>query len=90
MLVITGIFEDGRFIPDKPVSIPERKKVTVTIEDEKPMVTKRTLLTMAQIDEWSNSPEIQSLVGVLKNTNLSPDITLSDIKNERLKEKYRE
>ena len=88
MLVITGIFEDGRFIPDEPVSIPEGKKVTVTIEDEKPKITKRQVLTMAQIDEWSKSPEIQSLAGVLKNSNLSPDITLSDIKNERLKEKY--
>ena len=65
MLVITGIFEDGRFIPDKPVSIPERKKVTVTIEDEVPMATKQPVLTMAQIDEWSKSSEIQSLVGVL-------------------------
>ena len=89
MLVITGIFEDGRFIPDKPVKIPERKKVTVTIEDEKPILIKQPVLTMAQIDEWSNSPEIQSLVGALKDANLSPDITLSDIKNERLKEKYR-
>ena len=33
MLVITGIFEDGRFIPDKPVKIPEKKKVLVTIEE---------------------------------------------------------
>jgi len=31
MLVITGIFDDGRFIPDKPVSIPQNKKVIVTI-----------------------------------------------------------
>jgi len=34
MLVITGIFEDGRFIPDKPVSIPQKKKVVVTIEEK--------------------------------------------------------
>ena len=33
MLVITGIFEDGRFIPDKPVKIPEKKKVTITIDE---------------------------------------------------------
>ena len=36
MLVITGIFENERFIPDRPVSIPQRKKVKVTIEEEKP------------------------------------------------------
>ena len=34
MLVITGIFEDERFIPDKPVSIPQKKKVIVTIEEQ--------------------------------------------------------
>jgi len=34
MLVITGIFEDGRFIPDEPVSIPQKKKVIVTIEEK--------------------------------------------------------
>ena len=36
MLVITGIFENERFIPDKPVEIPQKKRVMVTIEDEKP------------------------------------------------------
>ena len=34
MLVITGVFENERFIPDKPVSIPQNKKVIVTIEEE--------------------------------------------------------
>ena len=34
MLVITGVFEDERFIPDKPVSIPQKKKVIVTIEED--------------------------------------------------------
>jgi len=33
MLVITGIFENERFIPDIPVSIPQKKRVTVTIEE---------------------------------------------------------
>jgi len=33
MLVITGMFEDERFIPDTPISLPQKKKVTVTIED---------------------------------------------------------
>ena len=34
MLVITGVFENERFIPDRPVSIPQKKKVTLTIDDE--------------------------------------------------------
>jgi hypothetical protein len=33
MLVITGFFENERFIPDSPISIPQNKKVIVTIED---------------------------------------------------------
>jgi hypothetical protein len=34
MLIITGIFENERFIPDKPVSIPQKKRVRVTIEED--------------------------------------------------------
>ena len=34
MLVITGVFENERFIPDKPVSLPQKKKVIVTIEEQ--------------------------------------------------------
>jgi hypothetical protein len=34
MLIMTGVFENERFIPDKPVSIPQKKKVTVTIIEE--------------------------------------------------------
>ena len=33
MLVITGVFENERFIPDKPVNIPQKTKVKVTIEE---------------------------------------------------------
>nr|AGS53946.1 hypothetical protein [uncultured bacterium contig00109] len=47
------------------------------------------LLTMAQIEEWAKTPEIQTLVGVLKGTGLSEDISINDIRNERLAEKYR-
>ena len=34
MLVVTGVFDNGQFIPDKPVSIPQKKRVIVTIEEE--------------------------------------------------------
>ena len=40
MLVITGIFENERFIPDRPVSIPQKKKVVVTIEENPDIETK--------------------------------------------------
>ncbi|MDR0302106.1 MAG: DUF104 domain-containing protein [Treponema sp.] len=41
MLVITGIFENERFIPDKPISIPQKKKVTITIDEELPAPARR-------------------------------------------------
>jgi hypothetical protein len=40
MLVVTGIFEDKQFIPDRPVSIPQKKKVIVTIEEAPDIKTK--------------------------------------------------
>ena len=40
MLVVTGMFENERLIADRPVSIPQKKKVVVTIEEEYPPETK--------------------------------------------------
>jgi hypothetical protein len=45
-------------------------------------------LTLSQIEEWAKAPEIQVLVGALKGTGLPKDITRSDIREMRLKEKY--
>ena len=41
MLVITGVFENERFIPDRPISIPQKKKVTITIDEELPPPARR-------------------------------------------------
>ena len=53
MLVITGIFEDERFIPDRPVSIPQKKKVVVTIEEhtEEDSSTEKPVELSLEIDE---------------------------------------
>ena len=96
MLVVTGVFENERFIPDSPVAIPQNKKVIVTIDDavtETPTEDTAKILpkfTRAQIEEAANSPEIQVLVGILKDTGLPPDITMKDIRQMRLEEKYGE
>jgi len=45
-------------------------------------------LTMEQINEWAETSSIRSLVGALKSTGLSENTNLSDIRNERLSEKY--
>ena len=44
--------------------------------------------TRAQMEEWSQSPKVQAIVGVLKDAGLPPDITMKDIRQMRLEEKY--
>ena len=50
MLVVTGIFENERFIPDRPVTIPQNKKVVVTIEEEK-LVKTEVEMTWRELGE---------------------------------------
>ena len=87
MLVVTGTFENERFIPDRPVLIPQKKKAVVIIEENPDAVTNPVRLTKTQIEEWSKTPEVQALVGALKEAGLPADICISDIRNERLAEK---
>ena len=51
MLVITGMFENERFIPDKPIPIPQKIKVTVTIDDELPIITQRRAIRRSAFDK---------------------------------------
>ena len=44
--------------------------------------------TRAQIEAAANSPEIQAIVGALKGADLPPDVTMKDIREMRLAEKY--
>ena len=50
MLVVTGIFENERFIPDRPVDLPQNKKVVVTIEED-PGTQTKTVNTWREIGE---------------------------------------
>jgi pyrroloquinoline quinone (PQQ) biosynthesis protein C len=34
LVTVQGFFQDGKFIPSEPVSIPDHKKVILTILDE--------------------------------------------------------
>ena len=58
MLVVTGVFENERFIPDTPVSIPQNKKVTITIADE--IDTKLELKKAADVlyNDYINDKEL--------------------------------
>jgi hypothetical protein len=45
--------------------------------------------TMEQIIKWSKSPKVQALVGVLEGVGLPADISMKDIRQMRLAEKYK-
>jgi len=71
---------------DLPLAFKNRKVEIVMFPVEE---KKAPHFTMAQIEEWTKTPEIQSLVGALKSANLPPDISISDIRKERLAEKFK-
>ena len=84
MLVITGIFENERFIPDKPVDIPQKKKVTVIIEEEKlvelPMPERISaaerlvgLVSKVPINQLMEGSITQSLIGAVPHFDISRD-----------------
>jgi hypothetical protein len=77
--VLTDIF-------DLPPAFMNRKVEIVMFPVEEKKVPR---LTMAQIEEWTKTPEIQSLVGALKSAGLPLDISINDIRKERLAEKYK-
>ena len=56
-----------------------------TMADETKKIPK---FTVEQIKQWSSSPQIQAITGVLKDTDLPQDITIKDIRQMRLSEKY--
>jgi predicted DNA-binding antitoxin AbrB/MazE fold protein len=62
LLAIEGYFEEGRFIADTPVSIPEGKKTIVTVLDEAVNKNKEQKaykkLWDEIIDEIENSDEV--------------------------------
>ena len=44
--------------------------------------------TRAQVEAAAQAPEIQAIVGALKGADLPPDVTMKDIREMRLAEKY--
>jgi hypothetical protein len=71
---------------DLPADFKNKKvEIVIFLLEEK----KIPRLTMKQIEEWTKTPEIQSLSGALKTTDLPMNISINDIRNERLSEKYK-
>jgi hypothetical protein len=77
---LTGIFD----LP--PVFMNRKVEVIIfPVEERKNEIPR---LTRTQIEEAANTPEIQALVGVLKGADFPEDITMKDIRQMRLAEKY--
>jgi len=100
VLIINGFFENGVFIPEKPLAdIKGRQKAVLSIDDSVKDEKQEHIsasrkhnfspLTMAKIEEWAKTPELLALVGVLKGAGLPANISMNDIRNERLTEKHK-
>jgi hypothetical protein len=73
---------------DLPPALKNRKvEVLLFPVEETADITPK--FTMAQIIEWSKSPKVQALVGVLEGAGLPADISMKDIRQMRLEEKYK-
>jgi hypothetical protein len=47
MLVITGFFENGKFVPDDPVSLPEKTRAVINVGE-----TAESVLPVIPKDAW--------------------------------------
>ena len=77
---LAGIF-------DLPPAFKNRKVEVIMFPVEE-KTNELPRFTIEQIEEASKAPEIQALVGVLKDAGLPEDISMKDIRQMRLAEKY--
>ncbi|MDR0494597.1 MAG: hypothetical protein LBG95_03075 [Treponema sp.] len=83
---------DSNSLPDffdLPPNLRNRK-VEVIVFPVEEKTEKLPQFTMEQMIEWSKSPKVQAIVGVLEGADLPPDITMKDIRQMRLEERYSE
>ena len=73
---------------DLPPSFINRQLEIIIFPTEIDEARKTPHFSMEQIQQWSNSSQIQAITGILKDTDLPQDITMKDIKQMRLSEKY--
>jgi hypothetical protein len=77
---LAGIFDLLPVFKNRKVEV-----IMFPVEEKSETIPK---VTTAQIDEWTQTPELQALAGLLKGSDLPPDITMKDIRQMRLAEKY--
>ena len=85
---LAGLFDLPPALQNKKIEVVLFPAEETAEETPISMQNKPSRLTMAQIEEWAKAPEIQVLVGALTGTGLPVDISMHDIRNERLTEKY--
>jgi hypothetical protein len=68
-----------------PVGATELVLTFKNVSPGKPVLPR---FSMERIEAWSRAPEIQSLVGALKGIDLPADVSIKDIREKRLEEKY--
>jgi hypothetical protein len=77
---LTGIFDLPPIFMNRKVEV-----IMFPVEETGDTIPK---FTRAQIDEWSKSPKVQVLVGALAGAGLPEDISMKDIRQMRIEEKY--
>jgi len=86
--ILAGLFDLPPTLQNRKIEVvffpaeEETEEIPILIQ-KKPFQ-----LTMAHIDEWAKAAEIQALVGALTGTNLPADISINDIRKQRLTDKY--
>lgn len=86
--ILAGLF-------DLPPTLQNRRIEVVLFPAEEEKEDKTILarnqplrFTVERIEEWARVPEIQALVGALSGTGLPADISINDIREQRLADKY--
>ncbi|MDR1248192.1 MAG: hypothetical protein LBK63_02705 [Treponema sp.] len=75
------------------IELPEsvgtgEKELILMFRDSSDKVPPFPHFTLAQIEAWAKTPEIQALKGTLKESEISAGWTAKDIRAMRLAEKY--
>jgi hypothetical protein len=78
-----------RFDIELPESVGTgEKELILMFKDSSDKAPSFPHFTLAQIEAWAKTPEIQALKGTLKESEIPADWTAKDIRAMRLAEKY--
>jgi len=87
MPALKAIYDGRAFVPVQPVALARNQMVVLTYTKEKPEA-QTPRFSKAQIEQWAYDSALQSLVGILDRAGIPGDITMKDIHEMRLGERY--